>query len=590
MITAITNLVVLFSGIPTFTHQQVNYNEFLDVHQFALNFIVAIACIYALCSCGIRFLPLIRLVAGCCLVVANLAYPIFIFIKISRHDVGYGGGCNGYDSGTRTGSQWGVDRNSGPNASKTRCYMQYMIGTLSVLIAFLVATEVGLSWRMSQDQEYLDQVQKEREETELKELQRRQRAMLVHHYQPDLTLEHDDTTNNPRITPRGSTEGDVLPVYQQRETAVGLGRLVDMGHIVDGEAEEVCPFPYREQEDEEEGGGEDRDAGYMDPSPFSAGDIEAQAGRPMPPSTEERNEGGRGVGSGTMTVSNESEAENQTLLALSLRIIRTLLLLLASANLCALFAGLQILPPYENTPFPVDFQETSHLALNGFLFLAVVYSFLGRAEWSGTTRLTTGIVLATWSLALNINEIKNIQYKGGCSNGIAYNYDDIPGGTGGDRDFASSFSVRTRCQIQMVISGMGITWAVLLVAELFMTNTHRKRIMVKFGLDRPTELEVMPRVVHVYQPDLSLEAGVNTPQATSTATTAAEPESLPAYEPRSTGPRVHIIDMTRTARGPPVPPATATTATGTVSPGATGAEAAAGTPLPPPPSYQAPHF
>jgi hypothetical protein len=291
--------------------------------------------------------------------------------------------------------------------------------------------------------------------------------------------------------------------------------------------------------------------------------------------------------------------QNQTFLALSLRIIRALIFILASANLCALFAGLQILPPYENTPFHVDFQETSHLALNTFLFLAVVYSFIGRAEWSGATRLTTGLVLAAWSLALNISEIKDIQDDGGCANGIAFNYGSRPGGSGdkgtsyNGYSVATSFSVRTRCQIQIVICGMSIAWAVLLTAELFMTTTHRKRIMVKYGLDRPTELETLPRVVHIYQPDLSLEAGESDPRGTSTTTatgtaTAAELESLPAYEPRSTGPRVHIIDMTRTARGPPLPPATATAGTGTqLTPGVTGTESVT---LPPPPSYQAPHY
>lgn len=114
--------------------------------------------------------------------------------------------------------------------------------------------------------------------------------------------------------------------------------------------------------------------------------------------------------------------------------------------------------------------------------------------------------------------------------------------------------------------------------------------MVKFGLDRPTELDVMPRAIHVYQPDLSLNAGENNATATGTAT-ASEPETLPAYEPRSNGPRVHIIDLTRVARGPP-PSTTATaTATGTqLTPGAPGTESTTGAPLPPPPSYQTSHY
>ncbi|KAF9125300.1 Cocaine esterase [Mortierella sp. 14UC] len=74
--------------------------------------------------------------------------------------------------------------------------------------------------------------------------------------------------------------------------------------------------------------------------------------------------------------------------------------------------------------------------------------------------------------------------------------------------------------------------------------------MIKYGLDRPTELEVIPQVVHIYQPDLSLDAGENAPTVGTISTTAAgagqvEPETLPAYEPRPTGPRVHIVDMTR---------------------------------------------
>ncbi|OAQ29500.1 hypothetical protein K457DRAFT_137960 [Linnemannia elongata AG-77] len=263
--------------------------------------------------------------------------------------------------------------------------------------------------------------------------------------------------------------------------------------------------------------------------------------------------------------------QHQTFLALSLRIIRTLLLLLASANLCALFAGLQIYTPHDYSgdygPSRYNFQETSHLALNTFLFLAAVYSFFGRAEWSGVTRITTGLVLAAWCLALNVSELKTIKDMGGCV---------IPQG----------FDIRTRCQIQVVVSSMSVSWAVLLIAELFMTRTHRKRNMIKFGLDRPTELDVMSRNIHVYQPDLSLNAGENN---TATGIAAvAEPETLPAYEPRSTGPRVHIIDLTRVARGPP--PATATVTGTQLTPGVPETVSATGAPLPPPPSYQAPHY
>ncbi|KAF8928901.1 hypothetical protein BGZ47_001370, partial [Haplosporangium gracile] len=238
--------------------------------------------------------------------------------------------------------------------------------------------------------------------------------------------------------------------------------------------------------------------------------------------------------------------------------------------------------------------ESSHLALNTFLFLAVVYSFLGRAEWSGVTRITTGLVLVIWCLAVNVSDLKNINDEGGCVHGRVFNYVDSRVGDRYPGEVPPSFAVRTRCQIQVVVSSLSVIWAVLLAAELFMTRTHRKRNMIKFGLDRPTELDVMPRAIHVYQPDLSLNAGENNapPATSSTTATAAEPETLPAYEPRSTGPRVHIIDMTRAARGPP--PATAATAATAVGSqlisGAPGSESATGAPLPPPPSYQAPYY
>lgn len=288
---SVTNLAVL--SMPMFAHEPFNYQEFLDTHQFALNIIVLLACMHVLCGCCYRFPPLIRLVSGCCLVVANLAYPIGIFVKISQHNVGFGGGCNGYEyERDNSGSGADMDGQGQHNIMKTRCYMQYLIGTLNVLMACLLAAEVGLSWRMSWDREYLDLVAKERQEIELREMQRRERAMMVHQYQPNLTLEDHEDAND-------STGGDELPEYQQRETTVGLGRLVDMGHFVNGEAEEVCPHPYIEQEDAE---GEDRDTGYMDPSPFSGEDIEAQAGRPTP-LTE--GSGGRG----SRTISGDSESE-----------------------------------------------------------------------------------------------------------------------------------------------------------------------------------------------------------------------------------------------------------------------------------------
>ncbi|KAF9929264.1 hypothetical protein FBU30_001746 [Linnemannia zychae] len=271
---------------------------------------------------------------------------------------------------------------------------------------------------------------------------------------------------------------------------------------------------------------------------------------------------------------------HQSPFALFLRILRTLILILATANLCALFAGLQILPPYKYIPTRVNFQDTSHLALNAFIFLAAIYSFFGRAEWSLSTRLTTGLVLAGWCLALNINELKNILEKGGCASGAAFNYRDV----GNGEEVATSFQTKTRCLIQMVVSSLSCTWALLLIAELFSTYIYRKRLMIKYNLDRPTELEAIPQVVHVYQPDLSLNAGENTPvgsnpvsaTAAPGVTAATTPEELPAYEPRPTGPRVHIIDMTRMSSGPPP-----TTAPSQPTPEASAL---------PPPSYQAPHY
>ncbi|KAF9908118.1 hypothetical protein EC991_010246 [Linnemannia zychae] len=262
---------------------------------------------------------------------------------------------------------------------------------------------------------------------------------------------------------------------------------------------------------------------------------------------------------------------NQTPLALILRILRTLILLFATANLVALFTGIEILPPFRSN-HSYSFQDTSHLTANTFIFLAAIYSFLGRAEWSGVTRLTTGLVLGAWCLALNIKEIKDILDEGGCATGRAFN-------PGSNRTTNSTPSIKIKCRIQMTVSSLSVAWAVLLIPELFLTNIHRRRLMIKYGLDRPTELEVMPQVIHVYQPDLSLGAGENVPAAETTTTAGTtgqtEPETLPAYEPRPTGPRVHIIDMTRVSRGSPAP---------------SESTAAGATPLPPPPSYQAPHY
>lgn len=292
-IMSVTNIAVL--SMPMFTHEPFDFQEFLDTHQFVLNIIVLLACMHVICGCCYRFPPFIRFVSGCCLVVANLAYPIGIFVKISRHNVGFGGGCSGYEyEYDNSGSGTDVDGQGQHNSMKTRCYMQYLIGTLNLLMACLLAAEVGLSWRMSRDREYLDLVAKERQEIELREMQRRERAMMVHQYQPNLTLEDQGDDMN------DSSREDELPEYQQRETTVGLGRLVDVGNFVNGEAEEVCPHPYIEQEEAE---GEDQDTGYMDPSPFSAEDIEAQAGRPTP-----LMEGSEGGGGGLRTINGDSES------------------------------------------------------------------------------------------------------------------------------------------------------------------------------------------------------------------------------------------------------------------------------------------
>ncbi|KAF9929263.1 hypothetical protein FBU30_001745 [Linnemannia zychae] len=234
---------------------------------------------------------------SCCLVGANLAYPIGIFIKISRHNVGYGYGCAGYDANI----------NGEGTSLKTRCYMQYMIGSLNIMISLLLAIEVGLSWRMSRDQEYIDFVEKERQELELKEMQRRERAMMIHYYQPNLTLDGKGENDEMQYTSRGSTSEDVLPEYQQRETTVGLGRLVDMSHIVNGEVEEVCPHPYIEVEGGQEGSGGE----YLDPSPFSAEVVEVQIELPVSCPMVSTAEDGRSGSIARTNTNNESEADER---------------------------------------------------------------------------------------------------------------------------------------------------------------------------------------------------------------------------------------------------------------------------------------
>ncbi|KAF9085643.1 hypothetical protein BGX23_009490 [Mortierella sp. AD031] len=246
---------------------------------------------------------------------------------------------------------------------------------------------------------------------------------------------------------------------------------------------------------------------------------------------------------------------NQTPLALIIRIIRSLLLLLALANICALLAGLQIFRPFVNNPYYYSFQDTSHLALNTFLLMAVTYSFLGRAEWSPATRLTTGLVLVVWCVSLTGSQFKNIIVDdGGCAHGDPFNNTRNQGSSSAAAEL--ELPIKARCEIQMAVGGMNITWAVLLVAELFLTHTYREQQMVKFW-DRATEMGPVPRVVHVYQPDLSLNGdGAATNDAPTGAGAGAnvatmEQETLPVYEPRSTGAPVHIIDMTRigTVRG-----------------------------------------
>ncbi|KAF9964246.1 hypothetical protein BGZ70_006733 [Mortierella alpina] len=262
-------------------------------------------------------------------------------------------------------------------------------------------------------------------------------------------------------------------------------------------------------------------------------------------------------------------------------IIRIMLITLSAINLCALAAGLQIYPPsssssssssnyYTSGPY-FNFQDTPQLATNALLFLAITYAFLKPEQWSPRIRAITGVTLVACNLALVIDQFHSMALNGGCEVGEIYNYTPTPTagsssgrkGFGQGTEFASPQTTTTpmkrRCHIQMVIGIASVVWGLLLLVELMLTNLHHKRDTNKKRHTYRAEEQECPEdyqdepmptlgAVHYYHPDLTLHGSASGSRSGSGRRTREQCmswdiESLPAYEPRVTGPRPQIVDM-----------------------------------------------
>ncbi|KAG0352293.1 hypothetical protein BC939DRAFT_452898 [Gamsiella multidivaricata] len=251
-------------------------------------------------------------------------------------------------------------------------------------------------------------------------------------------------------------------------------------------------------------------------------------------------------------------------LAILVLTLRILLLALASINLCALTAAFQLYQSYS--PYSTSrnllysFQDTPQLAINTFLFLAGIYSFLGNTQWSRRVRIIAGLILLGCNVILVSLQFNNIALNGGCEHGRIYNTpmaeDNTDAGPNGSGDAGAQIppasdimsSLKRRCIIQMVIGIVGVCWSALLAVELVLTNLHRKRdldhkvrICRVAYQERLRQQQLSSSAVHLYHPDLSL-------QGTGRSRDSLELEALPAYERRPTGPRPQIVDLANMGR------------------------------------------
>ncbi|KAF9546751.1 hypothetical protein BGW38_009651, partial [Lunasporangiospora selenospora] len=224
----------------------------------------------------------------------------------------------------------------------------------------------------------------------------------------------------------------------------------------------------------------------------------------------------------------------------ALPVLRVLLGILSLGCFIAIAISLRMPtspPPLQNDgSFPSSvwsdplYMGSQQLGVNAILFIASIYSFFGRREWSPVNRIALAWILTMINLIYAVSLLFRIRQLGGCSGPV----------------YGQSFE---RCNLQVGICSTEIAWALLLIMESVITF-RRSRDPEYLTKLRVQEEERIAESAIRYQPDLSLYGNSNANASNNrlnggpeSGPSAVEMEPLPAYMPHRPKDQPYIIDM-----------------------------------------------
>ncbi|KAF9182193.1 hypothetical protein BGZ51_004878 [Haplosporangium sp. Z 767] len=213
MIFAAINLCALAAALQIYSPYSTNdhspSNNFQDAPQFAVNTFLFLAGTYSFLGQS-QWSRSVRIFAGLILAVCNLA-----LVSSQFRSMDVNGGC---EHGQLYNSQRTVSGAIGP--LKQRCYIQMVLGIISVFWSALLLIELTLT-DVDRKQE-LDR-KWDMYRTAYEAHQQQQLSEVTHYYRPDLTLSE-------RARPDSTVEMEILPAYEPRPSGP-RPRIVDLAHM-----------------------------------------------------------------------------------------------------------------------------------------------------------------------------------------------------------------------------------------------------------------------------------------------------------------------------------------------------------------------
>ncbi|KAG0253878.1 hypothetical protein BG011_006116 [Mortierella polycephala] len=184
-------------------------NNFQDAPQFAVNTFLFLAGTYSFLGKS-QWSRSVRIFAGLVLAACNLT-----LVSSQFRDMDVNGGC---DHGQLYNSHRTISGGIGP--LKQRCYIQMVLGIISVFWGALLLIELTLT-----------DVERKREldrkwniyRTAYEAHQQQQLSEVTHYYRPDMTLSE-------RTRPDSPVEMEMLPAYEPRPNGP-RPRIVDLAHM-----------------------------------------------------------------------------------------------------------------------------------------------------------------------------------------------------------------------------------------------------------------------------------------------------------------------------------------------------------------------